>query len=56
MEQVYLYKKINDKTNVGQVTKSILDDMVSYGVKTQKYDKIESVLLEAEKNIKLYAR
>ena len=55
MEQIYFYKKITDKTKIGEVTDNIIGDMKEYGIKSDNFDRIKTVLLEAEKNIKLYA-
>ncbi len=55
MEQIYFYKKITDKTQIGEVTDNIIGDMKEYGVKSDNFDRIKTVLLEAEKNIKLHA-
>ena len=55
MEQIYFYKKITDKTKIGEVTDNIIGDMKEYGIKSDNFDRIKTVLLEAEKNIKLHA-
>ncbi len=55
MDKIYIYKQITKDTKIGDITKDLMDNIKEYNIKTDVLEKIEKVVYEAEKNIKLYA-
>ena len=54
--ETLMYNEIIDKNeNIGVSTKHIIDMLKQYSIKEESLNKIEKVVFEAEKNIKLYA-